>query len=440
MVLVHGGFCVSEGGSRPAVTDRFFKVEDKTADSEQRHCEEFLSKRILNLMLALWVFTLLFCSQLRFVVVGLPTEALQTAHAVVYYNRGNDEKARWYGEAFELGYSQVGTDLGAYPSRRFTLYLYLTREDLVAGLQQYSGFSADYANWYLRTGATPRPINYVMHVSPNFDWHNLVHEYTHTVMEEISGRVYQSIKWLDEGLAEYEAYVTVLKTRYNQTEVSKKANAMRQVYAALDQGKIFSLGELSSDRDWSNRMGTDAGGLQYAEAWILVNYLATKYGSGKCMDILAAMKQSLSQELALQRELGTTMAQFETDFRQYLLKIRADAPVRIAEAEAAVQKAESEGRTVGLSQARTLIREAKYVMASSDYERAISFADEARDRASKATMPETAAATRSTTSTKSEMAATMAPESVAYAVIGVVVILAALLLVWIRGKKTSKQL
>jgi hypothetical protein len=71
---------------------------------------------------------------------GQPTEKLQADHSIIFYNQGNERNARWYGEAFEFAYVQVGADLGAYPRKQFTLYIYVTQEDLVRGLQLYSGF------------------------------------------------------------------------------------------------------------------------------------------------------------------------------------------------------------------------------------------------------------------------------------------------------------
>ena len=317
---------------------------------------------------------------------GQPTEKLQTDHSIAYYNQGNDRRAKWYGEAFENACIQVGKDLGAYAAKQFTLYVYLTQADLVRGLQLYSGFSADSAGTFSGGGA-PRPINYIMHVPPGFDWHSVTHEYTHTIIEELSGNVYRSVKWLDEGLAEYEGYVTVVKTKYNVTEFQKKADAMRTVYNALDNQKLFSLKELSTEKDWSIRYQGPQNTLQYSESWIIVNYLAVTYAPSKCKTILLAMKQGQTQDQAVQSELGVPTAQFEADFRQYLQKIRADAPNHIAEADAAVQKAESEGRTVGLSQARVLIQQAKDAMAAGDYERAISLADQGKELASNATPP-----------------------------------------------------
>lgn len=253
---------------------------------------------------------------------GQPTERLQTNHSIVYYNQGSDRRAKWYGEAFENAYVQVGIDLGAYPAQRFKLYVYLTQADLVLGLQLYSGFSVDEANYFKSSGA-PRPINFIMHVAPGFDWHTITHEYTHAIIEELSGQVYRSIKWLDEGLAEYEAYTTVVKTKYNETELLLKANAVRTVCDALDNGKLFSLIELSSETDWHNRLpGTPERALQYAEAWVLVDYLVVTYGAPKCKSILLAMKQGQGQDQAIQNVLGVSTTQLETNFKQYLQNIR----------------------------------------------------------------------------------------------------------------------
>jgi hypothetical protein len=60
------------------------------------------------------------------------------------------------------------------------------------GFSSTAVFSAEAANRF-KSGGAPRPINYVMHVAPGFDWHAVVHEYTHTIIEEISGTVYRSI-------------------------------------------------------------------------------------------------------------------------------------------------------------------------------------------------------------------------------------------------------
>jgi len=374
---------------------------------------------------------------------GLPTEKTQTGHAIICYNQGNDDKAKWYGEAFEAAYTEVGKDLGAYPARQFVLYVYLTQEDLVSGLQTYSGFSADEANYFRISGA-PRPINYVMHASPDFDWHTITHEYVHTIIEELSGQVFRSIKWLDEGLAEYEAYVTVLKTKYNQTELRLKADAMRRVYDALDKGKLFSLKELSSDTDWHNRLpGTPERDLQYSESWIIVSYLAMKYQPSKCKTILLALKQGQAQDSALQSELGVSATQFESNFRQYLQSIREDAPTRVAEAEKAIQKAESEWRTFGLSQAKSLIQDAKDAMSAGDYERAISLADRAKELASKATVPQVTTATSPSTKITSEVTTVTSPgigpdNGTMYAIAVVVVVIVVALLLTRYRKKNSE--
>ena len=253
-----------------------------------------------------------------YVEPGLPTSSLESSHANVYYNPGNEDKARWYAEAFEYAYTQVSTELGAYPAQRFKLYVYVTQEDLVKGLQEFSGFSPQSAAFFEEGGA-PRPINYVMHVCPSFGWHDMAHEYTHTIIEELSGRVFLSIKWLDEGLANYIAYEAVSKTKYKDSEVQWRASQIAVVSKALDEGRLFALKDTSTGEQWCPKgLGTPECGLQYAQAYVVVTYLAQTYGIDKCKAILQQMEEGLSQEVAVQKALGISLAQFEADFRSYL--------------------------------------------------------------------------------------------------------------------------
>ena len=253
-----------------------------------------------------------------YVEPGLPTTPLESDHATVYYNPGNEAKAKWYAEAFEYAYTQVSTELEAYPAQRFKLYVYATQEDLVKGLQEFSGFSPEAAAFF-KSGGAPRPINYIMHVCPNSGWHDMAHEYTHTIIEELSGRVFLSIKWLDEGLANYIAHEAVSKTKYKENEVQWRASQTAIVRKALDEGRLFALKDTSTEVQWCPEgLGTPECHLQYAQAYVVVTYLVQTYGIDKCKAILQLMEGGLSQEVAVQEALGISLAQFEADFRNYL--------------------------------------------------------------------------------------------------------------------------
>jgi hypothetical protein len=249
---------------------------------------------------------------------GLPTASLEATYATVFYNLGNGEIAREYGAAFDFAYAAIGKELGTYPKERFTLYVYLTQEDLVQGLQEFSGFSPGSAA-YFKTGGAPRPINYIMHVSPGFNWHGIAHEYIHTILEEISGNAYKSVKWLDEGLAEYLAYSTVIDTKYKESELSWGQSTLAAVQKALQEGKFLNLSSISTESQWSaNHAVPEIYALQYAESYAVVTYLAQIYGVDKCVSILKLIHGGDTEEIAVQKALGVSLSQIEVDFKDYL--------------------------------------------------------------------------------------------------------------------------
>jgi hypothetical protein len=216
---------------------------------------------------------------------------------------------------------------------------------------------------------------------------------------------------------------------------------MRTVYEALDAAKLFSLKDLSSENDWSARYLGPQKNLQYSQSWVLVNYLANTYGSTKGKEILLAMKQGQDQEQALKNVLGVSAARFEADFKQYLQKIRTDAPGHIGEAEAAIQKAESDGRTIGLGDARKLVQEAKDALVASDFERAISLSGQAKQIAMKATAPLTTVTCTVSTITSSTPTSTAAPTSemtVTHALLGLVVVVVAVVAALAVSRRSGK--
>ena len=48
------------------------------------------------------------------ILPGPPLVSLASANATVFHNTGNEEKAGWYSEAFELAYASLGDRLGVY--------------------------------------------------------------------------------------------------------------------------------------------------------------------------------------------------------------------------------------------------------------------------------------------------------------------------------------
>jgi len=248
---------------------------------------------------------------------GFPTASFETEHATVYYNIGDDARAKNVAEGFEYAYSHIAEDFTAQLTKKFTLYVYVTQDDLVEGLIKYSHLPSEVAELFRGSGA-PRPIDYVMHIAPDFDWRTIAHELTHTFIEEHSGRVFLSIKWLDEGLADYEAYNWVSKTKYNATASKWKASRMQVVYKAFEEKKLFPLKDISTDQSWGDNMAKGYADLEYSQAYLTVTYLCETYGLDKCKAILRSMQEGATQEEAVKSTIGITMAQLEDRFKDYL--------------------------------------------------------------------------------------------------------------------------
>jgi len=236
---------------------------------------------------------------------GLPTEKLQTDHAAVFYNQGNEKYARYIGDGFEFAYRTLQQDFPKVPAQNFKIYVYLTQDDLVQGIVTFSGFSQETAQFFKQVGGAPRPIDYVMHVGPYWDWVVVAHELTHTFIEEYSGKAYLQIKWLDEGLANYESWKCVSSnTEHSQEAENYRESAWKAFNDLKNTNGLFPLSQLTTEAQWSELM--TANQPIYPEAFVVVTYLASTYGSSKIIPILEKIQNGTSESDAVKMILGKT--------------------------------------------------------------------------------------------------------------------------------------
>jgi hypothetical protein len=185
------------------------------------------------------------------------------------------------------------------------------------GLQKHSGFTSKSAA-YFKNGGAPRPLNYLMHVPPPYLWYVMIHEYTHTLIEEVSGQAYKSIKWIDDGLAEFLPSVVLAQTRYKESELNRARATRLRVQRALQSNKFFNLPDFATEDQWHQIYASESRGLIYAESFMLVSYLVEKYGLAKCFAVLKQMNAGLSREKAIQKVLHRTVVQLNEDFKSSL--------------------------------------------------------------------------------------------------------------------------
>ncbi|MBS7645395.1 hypothetical protein KEJ44_05065 [Candidatus Bathyarchaeota archaeon] len=244
-------------------------------------------------------------------LTSLPTLSMEFNHATVYYSQGNEKRAKDIGEAFEYAYAFLQQDFPQAPSQRFTIYVYNTQEDLVQGLIKFSGFPPSSAEFFKRGGA-PRPLNYIMHVSPSFNWHTVAHELTHTFIEEYSGRAYLDIKWLDEGLAEYEAWRCVSnEPRHRQEEEVFKHTAWNTIKSRV---KLYPLEELATEEQWVKEMKAGHSNYIYSQSFLIVSYLVSHYGLDEVKEILRKVQEGATASAAVETVLGKTETEILNEF------------------------------------------------------------------------------------------------------------------------------
>jgi hypothetical protein len=247
-------------------------------------------------------------------VSELPNLSMKFDHAIVYYNQGNEERAKDIGEAFEYAYDFLQRDFSEAPSQDFKIYIYMTQEDLVEGLVQFSGFSRNSANFF-RSGGAPRPIGYKMHVSPSFGWLEIAHELTHAFIEEFSGRSYVKIKWLDEGLADYEAWKCASSNPAHSKEADVlKTQALNIVQRLKTEGKLYSLNELATEEQWMREMASGHSEYIYSQSFLVVSYLVSSYGLDRTKEILKKVQDGRPASVAVKEVLGKTEAEILNEF------------------------------------------------------------------------------------------------------------------------------
>jgi len=246
--------------------------------------------------------------------VELPNLAMEFAHATVYHNQGNEERAKDMGEAFEYGYAYLQQDFLKVPPK-FKVYVYRTQDDLIQGLIKYSGFSPSQADFF-KSGGAPRPLNYLMHVSPQFNWHSVAHELTHTFIEEYSGRAYLNIKWLDEGLAEYESWKCVsTNPMHGQEEELFKKSALNAVDELESRNALYPLDELTTDEQWGKEMIAGNSYYIYSEAYLVASYLISSYGIDQVKSILREVQNGAKASEAVETVLEKTQTEILDEFK-----------------------------------------------------------------------------------------------------------------------------
>ena len=140
------------------------------------------------------------------------------------------------------------------------------------------------------------------------------HELTHLVIHQMTLNPYSDLPtWLDEGLA-----------MYSEGELSLESAGSLNM--AIAEDSLISVRSLSS----SFSAHTDQALLSYAQSYSLVEFLISKYGGDKMLELLSTFREGSSYDDALMKVYGFDMDGLNTLWRDY---VTMPEPAEIVEEE-----------------------------------------------------------------------------------------------------------
>ena len=252
---------------------------------------------------------------------GFNFSSFSTEHAQVMFE-GNVsleyaiKTANW----FEFARSFIGRDFGIYSPHIFKIYIFFQRKGLVRGLIKLAGYSSSQAHFFDKEGVIPMPIDWVQYMTTTLDMRSFCHEYTHVMIEELTGKGTRSaFKWLDEGLAEYEGN-TCRAQWYRDAANSYWYTRRGIVLDSYRNGSLFKLEDLQTEPEWSNRIQQSdfEFDLEYAEAFTAVTRLVEMQGFSRILGFLHKGWMTKNFATEFKNTFGISLEDFQKEFVTYV--------------------------------------------------------------------------------------------------------------------------
>jgi len=215
----------------------------------------------------------------------------------IYWYKGNDPFAREIMLSAHQALARLTEDTGAELEKPVKLYIYASAQDLRGAMiypQEWTGGVA-----FTRYGIIAIGI-----ASDNLYWGKraIAHELTHLVIHQMTLNPYNDLPtWLDEGLAMHtEGALELEYTAYLNKAIAEKS--------------------LISVRSLSSPFSTDPekAYLSYAQSYSLVDFLISKYGQAKMLELLLTFRQGSSYDDALEKVYGFNMDGLDTLWQDYV--------------------------------------------------------------------------------------------------------------------------
>ncbi len=223
--------------------------------------------------------------------------SLTEDRVTIYWYKGNDSFAREIMLSAQQALARLTEDTGAELEKPVKLYIYANAQDLRGTMiypQEWTGGVA-----FTRYGIIAIGI-----ASDNLHWGKraIAHELAHLVIHQMTFNPYNDLPtWLSEGLAMYAEGVLGLEyTAY--------------LNKAIAEGSLISVRSLSSPFS----AYAEQSYLSYAQSYSLAEFLISKYGQAKMLELLNTFRQGSSYDGALEKVYGFDMDGLDTLWQDYV--------------------------------------------------------------------------------------------------------------------------
>ena len=223
--------------------------------------------------------------------------SLTEGKITIYWYQEDDSFAQELMLSAQQALIQLAEDTGAELEKPVKLYIYTNAQDLRGAMiypQEWTGGVAFTRYGTLAIGIAP----------DNLSWGKraITHELTHLVIHQMTLNPYNDLPtWLDEGLAMYTEGVLGLEyTAY--------------LNKAIAENNLISIRSLSSPFS----AYAEQSYLSYAQSYSVVNFLISKYGQDKMLELLLTFRQGSSYDGALEKVYGFNMDSLNTLWQDYV--------------------------------------------------------------------------------------------------------------------------
>ena len=233
-------------------------------------------------------------------------QSLTEGKVTIYWYEGEQSFAGEIMLTAQQTLTRLAEDTGAYLKKPVRIYVYADAQDLQDAMifpQEWTGGAAFTRYGVVAIGIAPHSLSWGKKAT--------IHELTHLVIHQMTFNPYSGLpNWLDEGLAMYAE--GMLGTRFT-TSLKK----------AIAEDSLFSVRSLSSPFSAYARESY----LSYAQSYSLVEFLITRYGQGKMLELLTTFGEGSSYDGALEKVYDFDMDGLDTLWRDYISRQYQEAKV-----------------------------------------------------------------------------------------------------------------